>query len=549
MPRQWEKTWVQFLALTALWGIICLPNLGGADLWDIDEGNNAEAAYEMLESGNWVVPTFNYRLRVDKPALLYWLQILSYKMFGVNEFAARFPSALGGLASLWLIWGLGRLMFGPLAGFLAGIFLLTMPAWAGAAHFANPDSLLNASITATLFLFWQGYQKQNSRYLGWAGITTGLGMLAKGPIALALPGLILFPFLLWEKRLLFLASWHLLSGALLFLLVAAPWYAWVGVETKFEWHRGFFLTHNLGRFQTTMENHSGPWFYYLLVISVGALPWSAFLLLTAFQCKKDLGNSRQGDGGKTATRFLLCWVLPVLGFFSLSGTKLPNYILPLYPALALLTARAFQEWLRDTTSAPSWVMNLGTAAVSLTGLLVFLGLLVGSGQGELALLRGRKIPGLELMAPLGLGLLVSGILAFWNLKTCRPWRSAQWIMAGAIFLTTGLCWWNGASLNQIKAPRKLASFLPANHLTMETRLGHFDWFQPSLIFYCQREVSPIKDPSELEKFLRHPSPSFVFLPKKRWEELKDTLGPSIKPVGQATDFYKNCEVVLLANRS
>ena len=101
-----------YCLLLAVAGATVFPNLGRPSLWDIDEGNNAEAAREMLESGNWVIPTFNFQLRVDKPALLYWLQIGAYRAFGVNEFAARFPSAVAALVTVLLIYELARLMFG-----------------------------------------------------------------------------------------------------------------------------------------------------------------------------------------------------------------------------------------------------------------------------------------------------------------------------------------------------------------------------------------------------------------------------------------------------
>ena len=132
MLKVFKNPAIQIACLLVAWALVCLPNLGISSLWDIDEGNNAEAAYEMMESGNWIVPTYNYNLRVDKPALLYWLQIASYNTFGVNEFAARFPSALGGLFSLFATYALATIMFGASTGFFAGLILLAMPAWAGA---------------------------------------------------------------------------------------------------------------------------------------------------------------------------------------------------------------------------------------------------------------------------------------------------------------------------------------------------------------------------------------------------------------------------------
>src|SRR5919198_4964453 len=146
-----------YALLLAAWALLCLPNLGAPSLWDIDEGNNAEAAREMLGCGNWVVPTFNYQLRVDKPALLYWLQAAAYRAFGVNEFAARLPSALAALATVLMAYELGRRMFGAGTGLLAGLILASSAGFCAAAHFANPDALLNAFTVLALLLFWQSF--------------------------------------------------------------------------------------------------------------------------------------------------------------------------------------------------------------------------------------------------------------------------------------------------------------------------------------------------------------------------------------------------------
>ena len=135
-----------YALLIAVGALLFLPNLGGPSLWDIDEGHNTEASREMMASGNWIVPTFNFLLRVDKPALLYWLQIASFKLFGINEFAGRLPSACAALLSMLLTYELGRRMFGATAGLLAGLMLGSSVLFCAAAHFANPDALLNAFI-------------------------------------------------------------------------------------------------------------------------------------------------------------------------------------------------------------------------------------------------------------------------------------------------------------------------------------------------------------------------------------------------------------------
>ena len=188
------------------------------------------------------------------------------------------------------------------------------------------------------------------------GVSLGLAVLAKGPVGLVLPMAVSVLFSLWAGKLRLMWTWGCVLGALLFVLVALPWYVWVGIDTKTDFLQGFFMTHNVGRYLRPMENHGGPIYYYLIVMAVGFAPWSAFLGLVVWQAFRDarfLASSRgeglsQGDANATrsltATRFLACWIVVYLVFFSLSGTKLPNYILPIYAPLAILTARFLEQW-------------------------------------------------------------------------------------------------------------------------------------------------------------------------------------------------------------
>lgn len=551
MLAVFKKPAIQVACLLIAWAVVCLPNLGISSLWDIDEGNNAEAAYEMMESGNWIVPTYNYNLRVDKPALLYWLQIASYTTFGVTEFAARFPSALGGLFSLFATYALGTIMFGAGTGFFAGLILLAMPAWAGSAHFANPDSLLNACVAWSFFVFFKGYQNNNSTWLLWGGIITGIGMLAKGPIALALPLLIIFLFLLWEKQTKRLLSIHLLGALFLFFLIAGPWYIWVGVETKFQWHRGFFFTHNLGRFSTAMENHSGPWFYYLLVIAIGSAPWSAFIGMTLLNAKKELFNtelSTQANIDRSAIRLLATWIIVVLVFFSISSTKLPNYILPLYPAIAILTSRAMLAWKNQPHAYPNWLPKTGMVILVLVGIITSTAMILVSTQADISWIKGRKIPRLEQMAFIGLIPISCGIVALVLAAKRNRIAILALLCLGCISFTGALGAWNGGNLNEIKAPKLLSQLLPEDHLTREIVIATYDWFQPSITFYCKRQINILTSEDEVTQFLEQPIPAYLFMPEKKWDSLAPKHSMRVKKIGQATDFYRNCNVVLLTNQ-
>ncbi len=430
MLRKLDRRAGHYGLLLLAWAALCLPNLGGPSLWDIDEGNNSEAAREMWRADNWIVPTCNYRLREDKPALIYWLQGAGYAAFGLGEFAARLPSALAALAAMLGTYELGRRMFSASSGLLAGLLLGTAVMFCAAAHFANPDSLLNACTLFALFFFWRDYAAGRRGWSPWCGAAAGLGVLAKGPVGLVLPAAVALLFLLWRRELRRLWSLRVLTGLLAFVLVAAPWYVWVTVETKAAWTVGFWTHHNVNRFTGAMESHTGPFYYYVGAMLVGCAPWCVFFGPTAWYAARRLrtkapspqplspegrgaivsplsprgrgaivsplsprgrgaivsplsprgrGVGGEGTDERSAVQFLLCWMAVYLLFFSASTTKLPNYILPLYPAAALLTGRFLDQWRRGEANTPGWLTAAGLACLALIGVGATLGLMAAGG--------------------------------------------------------------------------------------------------------------------------------------------------------------------------
>ena len=226
-----------YLLLLAVSACLFLCNLGGPALWDIDEGRNAAASIAMRESGDWVVPTFNGELRSHKPVLLYWLQVAAYELFGINEFAARLPSALAAMVTVLLVYELCRAMFNAATGLLGGLILASSTLFSVSAHFANPDALLLTFTTATFLLLWLGIAKGRSGWFLLAGVTTGLAVLAKGPVGIVLPGAAFALFVLWTRRWRVLWNRAWFQAALLCAVVALPWYILVALETKKRIHQ------------------------------------------------------------------------------------------------------------------------------------------------------------------------------------------------------------------------------------------------------------------------------------------------------------------------
>jgi 4-amino-4-deoxy-L-arabinose transferase-like glycosyltransferase len=557
-----------YLLLLAAGAALTLPNLGAPSLWDIDEGHNAEAAREMLDSGNWLVPTFNFQLRDHKPPLLYWLQIASYEQFGVNEFAARLPSALAALAAVLLTYELGRLMFGGSVGLLAGLVLGSAAMFCASAHFANPDSLLDALTLATLFVFWRGMARSAASPLsagGWfvpVGIIMGLAVLTKGPVGLLLPSAVIGLYLLWSRRLRLLLDYRLALGVIAFVLVAVPWYAWIAAETKGEFTRGFFLTHNFGRFLSPMENHRGPIYYYLIALLLGSAPWSPFLITAGIfyflrgrsaRISEDVHSmidpqfSILNPQSSSPLRFLACWLLVYLVFFSLSGTKLPNYILPAYPAVAILTGHFLNDWRLGLVRVPQWAMSIGLAGVALIGITTSLAFLFAAGVFDLRFFRGRQIPGLEIWALIGLAPVSAALSAGWLQRTGQKTGAVVSLASMAVLFVGVLAAWGSLRIDDLKAPRPLVADAGACQTERDIRIGCYQFYQPSLVFYCRREVRVLNDEDQVREFLHYPLPVYLFVSAQGWQLLEEKVQVPYRVLAHHRELYKGIDVVVVTN--
>ncbi len=549
------------LLLVAVCAVLYLPNLGGPSLWDIDEGNNSECAREMFDSGDWVVPHFNGLLRVDKPALLYWLQATAYRQFGVNEFSARLPSVLASLLAVLLTYELGRRLFDPATGLLGALVLASAPLFCAAAHFANPDALLDACTVLTFLCFWLAFAGGNTRWLVAAGAAMGLGVLAKGPVAVVLPLGAAGLFLLWSRRLSFLWDRRVLWASLACALVFGPWFGWVGAETKAEFLKGFFLTHNVGRYLNPMEGHGGgptgaaavvryavQALYYPAVLLAGLAPWSVFLGLAGWYA---LGQRARADGaaaGPTAYRFLWCWIAVYFAFFALAGTKLPNYILPLYAPSALLLGRFLQRWRCGSAEPSPRLLRAGLLGFALVGVAVAVGLLIAGGVLLPSLVKEQRLPGVAGWAAAG-ALPVLGAAVAWRLVGRGRRGPALAALGTAAVTFLGLLALGGAAaVDAAKAPRPLARAMRADQTERDIRVVCYAYFQPSLVFYSGRPVWPLGSEEEALEYLRYPVQVYLFVPAAQWEQLRGLTAAPCREVSRHRDLYRRCDVVLVTNR-
>jgi 4-amino-4-deoxy-L-arabinose transferase-like glycosyltransferase len=543
MVRVLHTRIVHYVLLLAVAAVLTLPGLGSISLWDIDEGLNAEAAREMLESGDWVVPTFNFKPRTAKPALLYWLQAAAYRQFGVNEFAARLPSALAGAVAVLLTYELGRRMFSPATGLLGGVIAASTVQVSVLSHAATPDALLLACLMLTFWLFWTGAENGGRRWTWATGLGCGLAVLAKGPVGLVMPAAIFGYYFLAQRQARRLLDHRIAAGLFLMLLIAAPWYILVGAETHGRFLKTFWQTENVGRFMSPMEGHSGSAVYYLVTLVVGLAPWSVFMLPTVYDTARGLRRSRTVN--TDAVRFLVCWVAVYVGFFSLAQTKLPNYILPVYPPIALLTARFLLRW-RPAAATPGWMMPASLVCLGLVGVGVTAGLLIAGGVFSPATLADRAVAGLARWAWVGVVPVAGAAVGIWCL---RQGRRAGLVTAMSVTAVAFLGF--GSTLPVLavdarKACRPLVADAGACRPADEIRIACLGYFQPSLVFYCRREVAEVFSPEQAVDLLRGPLPAYVFCPADVGTAI--ATGGTYRVAGRHVDLYRGIDVVVVTNQ-
>ncbi len=320
-------------------GFVSFFRLGSVTLFDVDEAVFAQAAKEMIESADWITPTYNGENRYDKPILFYWLMAASYKAFGINEFAARFPSALSGVLLVLSVFLFVRHFRDDKEAFYASIPLALSIYFFMYSHAAVTDMSLSLFITLSLFSFFISINK-NKNYIYGFYICSALAFLTKGLIGIVFPFGIALVYLFATERVHGIKRVFHLKAALIFLILALPWYTAEYMANGQEFIRQFFIKHHFTRYAGVISGHKGPVYYYIPVIIAGLFPWIAFLPAGIATVVKEI-KSLKSDKNPLAVHdnpglFLLIWFGFIFLFFSFSTTKLPNYILSAIPAASIL---------------------------------------------------------------------------------------------------------------------------------------------------------------------------------------------------------------------
>jgi len=643
--------WHQILIVT-VGLLVFFTNLGGPPLWDRDEPRNAGCAEEMLARGDWVVPTFNGRLRDAKAVLLYWLIMSAYGVWGVNEFAARFWSAALAVGTLLATYHLGRRVVSPTAACWGSLILASCLMFDVAARAATPDSLLIFCSTAAMCVYVLGafpsphrldsvdnshsatnyFPRSTWLVLLMYGLM-GLGVLAKGPVGFLLPTAAIGLFLLimrrnelhgsvhsaaayprfinglmwsyartsnvpkrsvtdqpaqpmqpmmvmvagvglvvvgqvwglpglllggvavvmtlsalgrngwislvrpFEPTHFFTTAWsmRLLTATFVILTVALPWYVWVGSATEGEFLSGFFLKEHFGRASTAMENHTGSPFFYPIAILIGFFPWSVFAVPIGLDLVQWFRKRQRITPGSC---FLLCWSGVIVGAFTIAETKLPSYVTPSYPALALLAGQYVERWLRGESQVSR---NWNAAA---------LGSLAGAGLAmTLAIPIAARFffPGDEFLAVIGLVPIATAAIAWHYLRRDRRRAFATTLAVGAVLFVTVTFGFALERVSQHQQNQRLVKLV--RERGEQAGLASFDCLESTWVFYAKRQIQEIHSGPELQattrRFLeQHPEP-YIITTRSRLATLQPLLPADFTVLDEVPYFLRREQLMLL----
>jgi 4-amino-4-deoxy-L-arabinose transferase-like glycosyltransferase len=327
-PHRWLPWLLLAVCLTSLF-----YQLGTAGLFEPDEGRNAEKAREILLLNDWITPHENFFPVLDKPMFFYWLIAISYKAFGVNEWAARLASVLAALGCFALVYSFARIRWGPWEALWSGLILINGAEFFILSRVVIFDMSLTFCITLALYSFYQAAHAsetvQRRIYCLLMYGALAVGTLIKGLVGLLIPGLIIFFYLLIANRWSILGSIYLIPGVLLSLALVTPWYL-LAESRNSGFIRYYLWDEHFGRFATASFDREQPWYFFLGVLVVGFLPWSTLLPSVMRRYWSQPLDDRK--------IFLIVWSTVPLVLFSVSHSKLPHYILPIFPALSILTA-------------------------------------------------------------------------------------------------------------------------------------------------------------------------------------------------------------------
>ncbi|TFW19177.1 glycosyltransferase family 39 protein [Duganella callida] len=467
-------------SLLAVFAIVWLYVLGVRTLVPPDEGRYAEMAREMWASGDWITTRLNGIKYFEKPPLQTWMNALTFSLFGLGEWQARLWTGLCGLGGVLTVGYAGRRVFGARAGFYAALTLGSSMFWVACGQIDSLDMSLSCMMTIALgaLLIAQrdgatAREQRNWMLVCWAGMA--LSVLAKGLIGVVLPGAVLVIYTVVARDLGIWKRLQLVKGLLLFFAIATPWFVLVGIRNPEQPHF-FFIHEHFERFLLKEHHREGAWYYFLMLLAPGIIPWLGVLPQALFN------GARRVQGATFQPRqMLLVWFVFITFFFSYSSSKLPGYILPVFPALALLIASYLENASRQNRLiAAGLLVLIGIAGLAAVPQMVHMAV---RHPEERAMLEAHQpwVLAAAIVATAG------GALACLHARQLRR-DLAVLTMAIAGFVSVQLVLTGFESYGKMRAGKALAlKMLPA--LQADTPIYSVGTYEQSMTFYLKRTVT------------------------------------------------------------
>lgn len=510
------------LGLLVLGLVLFLPGIGGRDLWNPDEPRYAEVTREMRVTGDWFVPHLNGKIYSEKPPLLFWaIAAASLATGEVGPVAARLPSLVAAIATLFFLFGMARRLFDRRVAWWSVAILATSGRILWQARVGQIDMVLLCLVTLAMYFFVRGWIEHRPGFFRLFFLAAGFGTLAKGPVALLPPLLSIVAFAVLTRERSRLREMRIPSGLALWAGVVLLWLAPAAVTGGMGYLETLVIKQNVTRYADPWH-HFQPFYYYLTTVPADFLPWFFFLPGALW-----LGWRRATANDRRGYLFALCWVAVTVLFFSLSPAKRTVYVLQMFPALAMIVAWSFSE------IANSWNRLRRFAIVPAALLTVLFGLLPAAWWTMQRLRPDRTTKLLATLEPLGpglfsilallVGMLFAGALAAWFLgRQGHPGR-----VVGALATGMGVAGLTAVLLvlprfDRLKSARPLSQKIvelaaPAEPYAIYPRLD------PRFVFHTRRYAETPNSEAELRAFAERPGRVWLLISRSALAKLAPPL--------------------------
>ena len=475
------------LVLSALW----FAGLGSRALHHPDEGRYAEIAREMHASGDYVTPRLNGLEYFETPPLQSWLTAVSLAVFGVHDWAARLPVALFGWLAIAAVGFAGARIAGSATGWRAAAVLAGMVWPIGLGHFVSLDAVLTGCLALALAAFLVAQAGATAHARAWmvaAWAATAAAILTKGLVGLAIPAATLVLYTLVTRDVAVWRRLALLPGLAVLVALCAPWFLLVSLRNP-EFAHFFFVHEHVERFLTTEHQREGAWWYFVPLLVLGLLPWTGAVAVIARASWRDAPRTAAGFAWP---RFAWAWIAFVFVFFSVSGSKLPSYILPLFPAGALLVG-----WQVDRLPQRLWQGLL--AAFALGAALLALALALG--YGALAPHLATDRTPVEAWARFGTGLrsgmAVIALFAVLAWVAARRRTLAVVLLALGMNAGLGMALWANPGLDEARSTAALVTRLASRGYDRSAPFYQVRMYDQTLPWYLRRTTVVVDYRDEL----------------------------------------------------